>query len=254
MSRQIFRKTVAKSFAPTRVLLWCLVMLGHLLLFFFLSRASGWSNTKISSSSMVLVKIQPLPLSDLVANRPPKKRFSNHAEKETALKLSAPAVSASRSAKPAQAEGSRNYEPIPVEEGNKTALRSESLNSTASGKDLTNLGSISSRYKLQLPKSDVEENLTPAQQAAQDVRSNSAKLTRSEKFSVAMGTLDCVFQTRLSDGKVVREPGKWIIVTARSNVTKLALATSRYCVRLHQAEDENGNDLTAISAGIKGKL
>lgn len=203
---------------------------------------------------MVLVKIQPLPLSDLVANRLPKKRFSNHVEKETALKLSAPAVSASRIAKSAQAEDSENREPIPVEEGNKTALRSESLNSTASSKDLTNLGSISSRYKLQVPKSAAEEILTPAQQAALDVRSNSAKLTKSEKFAVAMGTLDCIFQARLPDGKVVREPGKWVVLPARSDGTLKPLATARFCVRFHQAEDENGNDLTAISAGIKGKL
>jgi hypothetical protein len=190
----------------------------------------------------------------LDANQLTQKLLNNRVEKETAPKPSAPLVSVLRGIKSTQLDGSKNQVPISAKEGIESALISESSNNTVSDRDLTNLGSISSRYKLQLPKSTGEENLTPAQQAAQDVRSNSAKLTKSEKFSVAMGTLDCVFQTRLPNGKVVREPGKWVVTAARSNVTLLPLATARYCVRLHQSEDQNGNDLTEISAGIKGKL
>lgn len=193
---------------------------------------------------MTIVPINRLPPPDPVP-------LANHGEDKKRLKLQESKTSI---VKPTKKVDTNVSEQVSVEKGSKNELASDSLSGAVSDKDLTTLNVIANRYKLQLPKSDVEENLTPAQQAAQDVRSNSAKLTKSEKFSVAMGTLDCVFQTRLSDGKVVREPGKWIIVTARSNVTKLALATSRYCVRLHQAEDENGNDLTAISAGIKGKL
>ncbi|MFZ6801359.1 hypothetical protein [Undibacterium sp. Di24W] len=156
--------------------------------------------------------------------------------------------------KPTKTVDAKVSEQVSVEKGSKNELASAPLTGSDSGKDLTTLASIANRYQLQVPKSVAEETLTPAQQAAQDVRSNSAKLTKSEKFSVAMGTLDCVFQTRLADGKIVREPGKWVEVAARSNVTKLILSKSRFCVRLHQAEDANGNDLTAISSGIKGKL
>lgn len=241
----MIKATSVSSFRSTRLILWCLIILCHCLIIVFLSRSTLGTNTKFLASVMTIVTINRLPPPD-------------------PLPLTKPATSNQKARKPPELQTSLNKstktvdtkvsEQVSVEKGSKNELASASLTSSDSNKDLTSLGSIANRYQLQVPKSVTEETLTLAQQAAQDVRSNSAKLTKSEKFSVAMGTLDCVFQTRLSDGKVVREPGKWIIVTARSNVTKLQLATSRYCVRLHQAEDENGNDLTAISAGIKGKF
>nr|WP_314860130.1 hypothetical protein [uncultured Undibacterium sp.] len=196
---------------------------------------------------MTIVPINRLPPSDSV----PLTKLATSNKKE--LKPPELQTSPNKSTKTVDTNVS---EQAPMEKGSKNEFASASLAGSDSGKNLASLGSIANRYQLQVPKSVAEETLTltPAQQAAQDVRSNSAKLTKSEKFSVAMGTLDCVFQARLADGKVAREPGKWVVVVARSNVTSLPLATSRYCVRLHQAEDANGNDLTAISSGIKGKL
>jgi len=237
--------TLVGSFRWTRLILWYLIVLCHCLIIVFLSRSNLGTNTKFLASVMTIVPINRLPPSDpvpLTKLATSNKKERKPPELQTSLNKSTKTVDTNVS------------EQAPVEKGSKNELASASLASSDSGKDLTSLGSIANRYQLQVPKSVAEETLTPAQQAAQDVRSNSAKLTKSEKFAVAMGTLDCVFQARLADGKVVREPGKWVEVVARSNVTSLPLATSRYCVRLHQAEDANGSDLTAISSGIKGKL
>jgi hypothetical protein len=241
----MIKTTLVSSFRSTRLILWCLIVLCHCLIIVFLSRSNLGMNTRFLNSVMTIVPINRLPPSDsvpLTKLATSNKKERKPPELQTALNKSTKTVDANVS------------EQVSVEKGSKNELASASLTGSDSGKDLTTLASIANRYQLQVPKSVVEETLTPAQQAAQDVRSNSAKLTKSEKFSVAMGTLDCVFQARLADGKVVREPGKWVEVPARSNVTKLVLAKSRFCVRLHQAEDANGNDLTAISSGIKGKL
>ena len=123
-----------------------------------------------------------------------------------------------------------------------------------SSKELASLDSLARRYNLEIPKAPLAEALTPAQQAAQDPGTNSPRLTKSEKFAVAMGALDCIFQTRLANGNVIRVPGRWIVVSARSEPGMKTLAKSRFCIRFHQEADENGNDMTAISVGIKGKL
>jgi hypothetical protein len=241
----MIKTTLVSSFRSTRLILWCLIVLCHGLIIVFLSRSNLGATTKFLNSIMTIVPINrlappdPVPLAKSAASNQKERKPS---ELQTSLNKSTKTVDAKVS------------EQVSVEKGSKNELASAPLTGSDSGKDLTTLASIANRYQLQVPKSVAEETLTPAQQAAQDVRSNSAKLTKSEKFAVAMGTLDCVFQARLPDGKVVREPGKWVEVVSRSNVTSLPLATSRYCVRLHQAEDANGNDLTAISAGIKGKL
>jgi len=211
----------------------------------FLSRSKQEANTKFLASVMTIVPINRLPPPDPVPLTKPatsNKKELKPPELQTSLNKSIKTVDTNVS------------EQISVEKGSKNESASPSLTGSDSGKDLTSLGSIKNRYQLQVPKSVTEETLTPAQQAAQDVRSNSAKLTKSEKFSVAMGTLDCIFQARLPDGKVIREPGKWVVLPARSDGTLKPLAKARFCVRFHQAEDENGNDLTAISSGIKGKL
>lgn len=99
----------------------------------------------------------------------------------------------------------------------------------------------------------LKETLTPAQQAAQDPRTNSPRLTKSEKFAVALGSLDCIFQTRLANGEIIRVPGQWAEMPARSEPGRVSLRTVRFCVRAHQAEGEEGSDLTAIIAGLRGK-
>ncbi|WP_395010529.1 hypothetical protein [Undibacterium sp.] len=250
---QMFNATLVRSFRSTRLILWSLIVLSHLLLITSLTRTSEWSSFRFSNTSKVLLQINLLSLPDFEASKLPVDRVLNHATKRNELKLEQP-ERATSSLKSAKTLDTNDREQTSVEKGSANESTDSSPSSSVVVMDLSTLGSIASRYKLQVPKSAVEETLTPAQQAAQDVRSNSAKLTKSEKFAVPMGTLDCVFLARLSDGKVVREPGKWVEVVSRSNVTSLPLATSRYCVRLHQAEDENGNDLTAISSGIKGKL
>ena len=123
-----------------------------------------------------------------------------------------------------------------------------------SSKELASLDSLTRRYNVEIPKVSPVEVLTPAQQAAQDPRTNSPRLTKSEKFAVAMGNLDCIFQTRLANGNVIRVPGQWIEVPARSEPGFKSLRKVRFCVRFNQENNENGNDMSAISAGIKGKL
>lgn len=109
------------------------------------------------------------------------------------------------------------------------------------------------KYRLPDPKIELGDVETPAQQAARDVRSNSVKLTKLEKFATTVGTYDCVFQRRRSDGTILRVPGRWIEVPARSDMELKSLRRPRFCIRYNQAEDEFGNDMTEISAGIKGK-
>jgi hypothetical protein len=124
---------------------------------------------------------------------------------------------------------------------------------TISSKELASLDSLGRRYNVEMPEVSSEEPLTPAQQAAQDPRTNSARLTKSEKFAVALGTLDCIFQTRLADGKIIRVPGHWAEMPARSEPGRESpFRTVRFCVRAQQAEG-GGSDLTAITAGLKGK-
>lgn len=136
--------------------------------------------------------------------------------------------------------------------------KAKSEGNPISSKELASLDSLASRYKLDMPKAPLVDALTPAltpaQQAAQDPRTNSARLTKSEQFAVALGSLDCIFQTRLADGKIIRVSGQWVVGPARSEAGMKTLAKSRFCVRFHQEADEDGNDLMAISAGIKGKL
>jgi hypothetical protein len=122
-----------------------------------------------------------------------------------------------------------------------------------SGKELASLDSLGRRYGVEIPKVSTEEPLTPAQQAAQDPRTNSARLTKSEKFAVALGSLDCIFQTRQADGKSIRVPGLWVEMPARSEPGKVSLRKVRFCVRAHQAEGQEGSDLTAIISGLRGK-
>lgn len=129
---------------------------------------------------------------------------------------------------------------------------------TLSSKELASLESLARRYNLEIPKAPFTESLmpapTPAQQAAQDPRTNSPHLTKSEKFAVAMGNLDCIFQTRLANGNVIRVPGQWIEVPARSELGFKSLRKVRFCVRFNQGVNENTDDMSAINAGLKGKL
>jgi hypothetical protein len=240
----MIKKTFVSSLRPPHLVIWCLIILCHWLIIVFLSPTSLWKNAKFLNAVMTIVPINRLP-------PPDPEPLANHAANKNQLKRQETKNAIVKSAKTINTNDS---EPISVEKESPNELTDNASSSSVSSKDLTTLGSIANRYKLHIPKTLDEEILTPAQQAAQDVRSNSAKLTKSEKFAVAMGTLDCLFQARLPDGKVVREPGKWVVLPARSDGTLKPLAKARFCVRFHQAEDENGNDLTAISAGIKGKL
>lgn len=126
-----------------------------------------------------------------------------------------------------------------------------------SSKELAALDSLARRYNLDMPKIPLAETLTttltPAQQAAQDPRTNTPRLTKSEKFAVALGSLDCIFQTRLANGEIIRVPGTWVEIPARSEPGRVSLRKVRFCVRAHQAEGEEGSDLTAILAGLRGK-
>lgn len=235
---------LVSSVRVSRLILWCLIVSFHVLIIVILSRTDGWTSTRSFNAVMTIVQFNRLRAPDPIP-------LANNVAKKISFKSAEPKAAINKSAKPVDANDSSQTS---VEKGRTFESTSDSSSNTVAVKDWTTLGSIANRYKLQVPKSVIEEILTPAQQAAQDVRSNSAKLSKSEKFAVAMGTLDCVFQARLPDGKIIREPGRWMIVPARSDGTLKSLAKARFCIRLHQAENENINDLTSISAGIKGKL
>lgn len=123
--------------------------------------------------------------------------------------------------------------------------------------DISRLDSAQHRYGVRVPKqlgSDAQVPLTPAQQAASDVRTNSPKLTKSELFAKVAGTLECIYQARMANGKIIREPGRWIEVAARSEIGQPKnIFKARFCVRLHQNDAADGNDLTEISSGLRGK-
>lgn len=112
------------------------------------------------------------------------------------------------------------------------------------------------RYQLTLPKQEPEQEklITPAQQAAQDVRSNSPKLTKSEKFAIAAGTFDCIFQKRLADGSVIRIPGIWEVVPARTVDGRKILATARFCIQLNKKDESGNSDMQSINEGLRGKF
>lgn len=113
--------------------------------------------------------------------------------------------------------------------------------------------SLADRLRLTLPRrfEETVQILTPAQQASIDVRSNSVKLTKAEKFSISMGEYGCVFQKRLADGKVMRVPGRLVQMPARTVGDFKPLAKASYCVRFNQADDQLGSDLAEIKAGFK---
>ena len=148
-------------------------------------------------------------------------------------------------------EPSKVIDPINSEEFSTEKAKGEGQ--SLAGKELASLDSLGRRYNLDIPKSPLVETLTPAQQAAQDPRTNSARLTKSEKFAAVLGSLDCIFQTRLADGKIIRVPGQWVEMPARAEPGRVSIRTVRFCVRVHQVEGEEGKDLTAIIAGLRGK-
>jgi hypothetical protein len=106
-------------------------------------------------------------------------------------------------------------------------------------KELNNLHNLSKRYQLEIPKGELVRELNPAQQAAQDVRSNSVKLTKSETYETAMNKDACVFQSRQSNGQVIRTMGYWVEINARGARKQKA----RFCIR-------NPSDLAEIMSGM----
>ena len=66
---------------------------------------------------------------------------------------------------------------------------------------------------LTVPKSVIRDaNRSEASVAAQDPRSNSPRLSLSERFTVNLGAVDCYIDERLPDGTKLRRPGRRIPV------------------------------------------
>lgn len=89
--------------------------------------------------------------------------------------------------------------------------------------------------------------------ASQDVRFNSARLTKSELFAKRMGNLDCLFQARLPNGKIIREPGRLVEVMGRTVGDFKTLARATFCVRIKADEVGTESDLDKIYQGVNDK-
>ena len=230
------------SFRFRRSVALLLVVVSHVFILAAFNRPIKLENKTLSHSMMNIFSVR-LPAND----KTPKPM--GKVDKKIVRQLEPPKNNVQ---KPIIAESKNIRDVIVADVASGEKVRGEG--NSISSKELASLDSLTRRYNVEIPKVSPAEVLTPAQQAAQDPRTNSPRLTKSEKFAVAMGNLDCIFQTRLANGNVIRVPGRWIVVSARSEPGMKTLAKSRFCIRFHQEADENSNDMTAISVGIKGKL
>lgn len=239
---QPFSFSFSFSFCIWRSAIFIFVVLCHVFLLLFSFRAVLIENTSVSQSLVSMLLVTPVPPKKLlVAVSSDVKKNDNKRSPHQVKDKSREQKDMSEKDKVEIA--SNVAEPVPSSEID-----------LGTRKSLATLDSLGQRYGLTIPKGVVEEVLTPAQQAAQDPRTNSPKLTKSEQFAMAAGTLDCIFQGRLANGKTVREPGRWAITYARAAGSLRPIVEVRFCVRLSQADDGDGNDLTEISSGIKGKF
>ncbi len=76
-----------------------------------------------------------------------------------------------------------------------------------------------------------QDKATPQELARSDPRANSVKPTLSEQFALRLGTLECVFQERLPDGRIYRGPGRWITVQNLHNAVSGGTGSTKLCVR-----------------------
>ena len=109
-------------------------------------------------------------------------------------------------------------------------FNSQSLNSdVAHIQESTVANSAPSPLNLQVPKvSDFHESESAVQQALIDPRSNSVKLTVGEKFAIAVGSFSCVYVERLSDGTIVRAPGR---IVKQPDPDTSSTRTLKVCVK-----------------------
>lgn len=77
----------------------------------------------------------------------------------------------------------------------------------------------------------VQDKATPQELARSDPRANSVKPTLSEQFALRLGTLECVFQERLPDGRIYRGPGRWVTVQNLHNAVSGGTGSTKLCVR-----------------------
>jgi hypothetical protein len=253
----VFPSAVSSHFRAERSVIFFLVASCHVLLitfFTFFDRSPRLEEILITRGLATLITLKPVKkITDIDAKNPLTKTENSTPRHSVQNRLEA-----KNQARMSSSSESKNVTDRVIPE-QYSAEKGNTVNGelgVVSSKELAALGSVGARYKLEIPKGEVAQALTPAQQAAQDVRTNSVRLSKSEKFAVVVGALDCIFQTRNADGTIVRVPGRWVEVRPRDEFGYKSIAAPkvRFCVRFNQAEDENGNDLTAISSGIKGKL
>ena len=110
------------------------------------------------------------------------------------------------------------------------------------------------RYQLTLPKQEPEQKIDYSNTTggSRCTVSNSPKLTKSEKFAIAAGTFDCIFQKRLADGQRHRAPGYWLEVPARSEPGRSTLAKARFCIRLDKKDQLEESDTKYFGDGLRG--
>ncbi|MBY0573370.1 MAG: hypothetical protein K2P84_06780 [Undibacterium sp.] len=76
---------------------------------------------------------------------------------------------------------------------------------------------------------------SPANQAANDPRSNSVRLTKNEKFAIGIGAVGCIYQERLADGRIYREEGRIIEIPASGDSGRRGVKV-RVCVANKDAD------------------
>ncbi|MBC3936279.1 hypothetical protein H8K47_12965 [Undibacterium sp. CY7W] len=76
-----------------------------------------------------------------------------------------------------------------------------------------------------------QDKATPQELARNDPRANAVKPTLSEQFALRLGTLECIFQERLPDGRIYRGPGRWVTVQNLHNAVSGGTGSTKLCAR-----------------------
>ena len=208
-----------------RYLLMCMVALAHLLLFWMLTRLAG-SWFQAAAPAMLLVRL----------------------ETEKSVKQArVPALSATRSTVGA-ARSIPSFSPPPKQsrlssiqkntENQSTALtentvsQQEAIESDAQPQPLREK-EAKPALNLSLPKNWLRQLQPDVQELARnDPRTNSPQLNWQERFSMRLGTIECIYQERLPDGSSYRAPGYWVTVQQTNNNVTGGKGVVRVCSKL----------------------
>ncbi|TXI21042.1 MAG: hypothetical protein E6Q67_08310 [Roseateles sp.] len=180
----------------TDLITLALVALLHLLLLLWLElHPSGREATRPQAGRLRLIPLRlPPPQPQAQDPAPPRPRAAFVSRAGPAERAERPADTAAPAGEAAQPEG-----------GGTVAAEPAAAGVAAPG------GRASAPLDLRLPVSVARKTeLSMAEQVARDPRSHSPRLTFSEKFAIALGTIECIYEELRPDGSIYRAPGRLV--------------------------------------------